>query len=783
MGKELSFVKSATVFKEIIEISRQLSLDPMWAYKRLFGRESVDVLPSRNSTSGSWQDETDNADKDVMITDDKDEDSRLVERKTKLEGVVTKLDRIDSVGVISNCYRFGAEQFLTDLAKGTVVTFNAERNRGCAIWTATDIKIKGGSREWAGDDGRKTRLQRTIWADYRVLDILQDKIIVGLDPDCESGVGRSCHKIRVEIRKELLPKEYPVVLGDWLHLRFKGGEGDDIATAELISVDFTEIIFKTGTINMTRGHLCVDGSIYFTNDLIEDGAKPCVGDTARVTAVASDQVQLTALKHVRSPEQTPAIIRENVFMELIQDKNKIRILPKGTISFKTKILGSTSLEVVTIENNGESRFILRRIFMGRIQDVAKFDFVFQKGFLNPEDLFIELQPHRSWAFTIKCTPIHLGRTKELLLFDFGSFKIGRWLYVFSLAPNQDEILHCKPVILNKIRRKVTKELIDNLIIEKNMLVVSAPSHVRAPFFVPHKIGASKVPTGVLECFRAKNQSLLLELYPSVVQELYSGNYVNQFKRSDWENYYCIKVPGLKEFHPPVWTGDLVRVYESLNSTEMFEGPIKKIILEDADVPSIVVQLPEKFNFTYDGSPRVIQFTLGRVPYKRMHFAVEQAFKYLGPDWLFPTNLILEEPRIDYIEDESDNLHPAIQKQVMQGKSNGSGSSIKVKLINDTGRQRNLKPFQGNITEPTSLDKELVKPLLWWKPFCRFTLWSQPQESCHVFIDEAGYCTEPETMIPCVLAAIDKQSQVILVGDPEQLGPVLMCDIAFNKEAN
>ncbi|CAL8071330.1 unnamed protein product [Orchesella dallaii] len=48
---------------------------------------------------------------------------------------------------------------------------------------------------------------------------------------------------------------------------------------------------------------------------------------------------------------------------------------------------------------------------------------------------------------------------------------------------------------------------------------------------------------------------------------------------------------------------------------------------------------------------------------------------------------------------------------------------------------------------------------------------------HVFIDEAGYCTEPETMVAAVLLALKKGGQLILAGDPNQLGPVLMSNAA------
>ena len=48
---------------------------------------------------------------------------------------------------------------------------------------------------------------------------------------------------------------------------------------------------------------------------------------------------------------------------------------------------------------------------------------------------------------------------------------------------------------------------------------------------------------------------------------------------------------------------------------------------------------------------------------------------------------------------------------------------------------------------------------------------------HCFIDEAGETTEPESMIPIGLLGTSTKSQIILAGDPKQLGPVLQSSIA------
>ena len=56
---------------------------------------------------------------------------------------------------------------------------------------------------------------------------------------------------------------------------------------------------------------------------------------------------------------------------------------------------------------------------------------------------------------------------------------------------------------------------------------------------------------------------------------------------------------------------------------------------------------------------------------------------------------------------------------------------------------------------------------------------------HIFLDECGQAVEPEALIP-LAGLIDPENkfggQVVLAGDPKQLGPVLQSPIAIRVSA-
>jgi helicase MOV-10 len=61
--------------------------------------------------------------------------------------------------------------------------------------------------------------------------------------------------------------------------------------------------------------------------------------------------------------------------------------------------------------------------------------------------------------------------------------------------------------------------------------------------------------------------------------------------------------------------------------------------------------------------------------------------------------------------------------------------------------------------------------------CSSTLWEEglPRDQLtHIFLDDAGQSSEPETMVP--LSHLCRQDTVVVVaGDPMQFGPIVFCD--------
>jgi len=122
----------------------------------------------------------------------------------------------------------------------------------------------------------------------------------------------------------------------------------------------------------------------------------------------------------------------------------------------------------------------------------------------------------------------LGRTRELAVFDFGHFRIGRYLTVTALC-NDDKLLH-------KLREKEegaqvrqwqnvrSEETVSRMIEQSKRPVVRGLQPIRTPFFLARRLPLNPVPTYMWQILKNMDEAALLSKHPGVRQPLSIRNY-------------------------------------------------------------------------------------------------------------------------------------------------------------------------------------------------------------------------------------------------------------------
>jgi len=130
-------------------------------------------------------------------------------------------------------------------------------------------------------------------------------------------------------------------------------------------------------------------------------------------------------------------------------------------------------------------------------------------------------------FQIICYPEMMGSTRELILFDFDSFQIGRYLTVTALSPEValvDE-LHSKHGNVKEWKNVRTKAAISELVADMNRPIVSGIRPLRPAFFTQKSLDSNKVPKHMWSIFEKQDQGELLLKHPCAAEELKFENYI------------------------------------------------------------------------------------------------------------------------------------------------------------------------------------------------------------------------------------------------------------------
>lgn len=331
----------------------------------------------------------------------------------------------------------------------------------------------------------------------------------------------------------------------------------------------------------------VNGEIYVNiREACQNGYIPCLKDEVVVQAIESEQHSFSWRAISVTPIDKTARIscREtsanHIDSALVENKNGIIITENTDLGVLQK--GERKEFFVEVQNNGDRRqLLLNGKFHGRRCDS-------QLCVLSPAmERPIAIHPGQSVTFHFSCKAKFIGKTSELYVFTFKSFKIGRY---FNMdIEDTTFISHIPAGKWNQSRN--TQPLTLEQYIKPNGVLVPGVRPIKPnPFFrlamytVPEKLW--KVILGnESESNKGKSMEMvkcsLRSLYPCLFQELNISNYCDKlhallyleeiemtirmrsydmvrvnFGRIGGE-YLSLEVPGLAEKRPSLLVGDRI----------------------------------------------------------------------------------------------------------------------------------------------------------------------------------------------------------------------------------
>jgi len=165
----------------------------------------------------------------------------------------------------------------------------------------------------------------------------------------------------------------------------------------------------------------------------------------------------------------------------------------------------------------------------------------------------------------------------------------------------------------------------------------------------------------------------------------------RLERGAEPNSFTFTAPHIQDVTPPVLMGDPVDVLDPEDQEGKkvkYQGFVRKIMGTEV----FVAGFSELFAANYAGVPMTIRFCLGRMQYKRQHYAIELAVQRLGKDFLFPfgtEHIEVKEARIPFIEDVDEE-----KKDTEEHEQNGLGGDE----ANPTEKEKGKAEEDDELTE-------------------------------------------------------------------------------------
>ncbi|CAA6662775.1 unnamed protein product [Spirodela intermedia] len=512
----------------------------------------------------------------------------------------------------------------------------------------------------------------------------------------------------------------------------------------------------------------------------------------------------------KDPDEQYSVLEEGGVRFLDFDDQSLRHFDpfdEGPVIISMPFPFTTAADLLTIRNATEDPVDLWsvRIFSSNPKDS------FLLSLMRPpqedsNEEEVHPQPDETLSVWLSCRPEGIGMHTAVLHIVAGDEKYERVAFLLADDPLSQTLASCKPFARAPRRKKFALD---------SYVPASQPSRPfkrefrrRLPQYpIPRDLRAmiedKKVPNVIREGLNNRNYSNFFSSL-LIVEEIYLEGQMRGYDmecvamRRKGSHLLTLEVHGLAERRPSLVYGDSLFVKPAFkdhgDDTRPYQGFIHKV---EAD--EILLSFAVEFHEQHHEAKRYdVSFSFNRLCMRRLYQALQMS-EQLDAAILFPSNP--SKRRVIRTNASLVPLNKTLNHEQLQSVEKilgcrggppyviyghpAQGRQLKVvKYSRLNAESRHYDDLKADHIQFCFLDGMVFQCPPMEVLLCYTIIVSTYMSSCllyaqgvrkghftHIFLDEAGQASEPETMVP-LTGLCSQKTVIILAGDPMQLGPVV-----------